>query len=502
MMRSTQFKILFCNSVNESSEDESEKELEEEEEDEEEGNVPKHDVFMANIFFSPMIETTLTEIENSSLNHRLPRIHIVPMTVDSWMIRGEEKDWDKYKSFMTNLLGYLCKENKSQLDKDIERIVELEMELAEIHNKSKVPSSDSWEMVGMTDLHEYVPTVEWEDFIQKSLSANKEFKVKRWTKVAIPSVDLMKKMGKWIKKIEVDRRDQANLIVWRMMVTFLRNFLNTSKGSFGNIFKKIDPKAKTRSENCLTQIKTFFYGVEDQLIIAEYLDTETKTYMYDQWKNLKKEFGEIIRESDWMTKRTRLRAEEKLKKTQMNIGRTMPITDEFCKLKDNMSPNYISNVLAIGNYQWDTRAQTLGNSLKREAPDEASANAQYDPSVNELTVMTGLIEGLLELGFSRFFPPSIIYGGFVSSTLGHELTHGFDSLGREYDGDGYVLDWWEPDDIAAFTYSMKCMVRALLRQSNEKKEGEVIGIVREKKEVFSGPVKKVKGLQDRFNGNF
>ena len=45
------------------------------------------------------------------------------------------------------------------------------------------------------------------------------------------------------------------------------------------------------------------------------------------------------------------------------------------------------------------------------------------------------------------------------------------------------------------------MVRALLRQSNEKKEGEVIGIVREKKEVFSGPVNKVKGLQDRFNGN-
>ena len=470
MLRSTQFDILFYNSVNKSSEDEEEKESEDEEEDEEVAYFSKRDVFMANIYFSPMIETTLTVIENSTLDYRLPRIHIVPMTVDSWMIKGEEKDWEKYKSFMTDLLGYLCKENKSHLDTDIERIVELEMELAEIHNKSKVTSSDSWEMVGMDELHNYVPTVEWEDFIQKSLSANKEFMVQRWTKVAIPSVDLMKKMGKWIKKIEVDRRDQANLFVWRMMVTFSRKFMHTSEGSFVNIFKKIDPKAKTRSENCLTQIKTFFHGVEDQLIIAEYLDTETKTYMYDQWKNLKKAFGEIIRESTWMTKRTRLRAEEKLKKTKMNIGRVMPVTEEFRKLKDDMSLNYISNILAIGNYQWDTQAQTLGNSLKEASETEASNNAFYDAGVNELTVMTGLIEGMVELGFSRFFPPSVIYGGFIASTLGHELTHGFDSTGRKYDGDGYDLDWWEPDDIDAFNYSMKCMVRALLRQSN-KKEG-------------------------------
>ena len=76
-----------------------------------------------------------------------------------------------------------------------------------------------------------------------------------------------------------------------------------------------------------------------------------------------------------------------------------------------------------------------------------------------LTVKTGLITGLLELGFSKKYPAAILYGGFVASTLGHELTHGFDNKGRMLDKDGFDLDWWEPSEDASFRNKTRCLVR-------------------------------------------
>ena len=419
------------------------------------------DVFMANIFFAPMIETTKSTIENASSGFRPPRIHIVPMTIDKWMIEAEEQDWEKYGKFMSDLLGSLSK-NNTNLEKDITRIIELEKELVLNYNKTSYASDDEWEMVGFDVLNKLVPTVEWRDFIEKSLAANKEFKIKKWTKFAIPSYEIMNHTGKWIKKMEINRRDQANLIIWRMIVTFARKFMHTTENGFGNIFKKTKSEKISRSENCLTQIKTFFYGIKDELVIAEYMDTKTKTYIINLWKNLKEEFQKVIRESMWMTKRTRLRAEEKLENTKFHIGKTMPITKEFRKLKTAMTLNYIENILLIGNYQWNTLAQSLGKELKfhkiTEGLTEDTINAYYHREYNELTVLTGQIPDFLELGLTQSLPLSIMYGGFVGSLLGHELTHGFDSMGRKYDKDGFLQDWWEPEDIAAFNKSTKCMV--------------------------------------------
>ena len=77
-------------------------------------------------------------------------------------------------------------------------------------------------------------------------------------------------------------------------------------------------------------------------------------------------------------------------------------------------------------------------------------------------VKTGLLNGLLGLGFSLSYPPSLLYGGFVAATLGHELTHGFDSNGRMFDKDGFTLDWWEQEDEEAFDNRTACMVNFML----------------------------------------
>ena len=418
------------------------------------------DYFRANLFFVPMIETT---VDSERLGERdlLPRIHIVPMKVARFLRNGGDKEEIvKYKRFMRALLGYISN-NATTLEDDIERIVELELELGQINTRSSFTSGDDWELVTINELYQLVPTVEWKDYILASLDSNTEFRLRGGTEVAIPSRELLSQMGEWVKQIEAKRRDQANLLTWRMMVTFSNNFMHTGTSSSDiqeNIFTKIDSSATSRSGNCLTQIKTFFPGIEDDLLVAQYLDSQTKSSVQDMWSGLKDEFGRVINESSWMTRRTKIQAVKKLDGTKLLVGESLPDTEEFESLKKQMSPDYIKNILAIGNYQWDTLAKSLGMNKPIFRDDEGQNNAFYYPSFNKVLVKTGLINGMLDLGFSLQFPNASIYGGFVASTLGHELTHAFDNNGRKTDKDGFELDWWETRDEDAFNKRTECLV--------------------------------------------
>ena len=418
------------------------------------------DIFKSSLFFAPMIETTFQDRDKDGEGDILPRINIVPMRVSRFLRNGgNNSELKVYKKLMMALLGYLSN-NATSLEKDIDRIVELELEVGKINTKAYFKDADFKAEVTIQQLHNMVPTVEWKDYIQASLSG--EFKVKRYTKVNIPSTSLMKKMGKWVKKIS--KRDQANLLIWRMMVTFANNFMHTDADATdlqNNIFSQIDPNATTRAENCITQIKTFFPGVEDDMLIAKYIDKESKAMTSQLWEEIKDAFKLIIEENIWMAQSTKVRAIEKLNNTRFLLGELLPKTPEFEILKSNMSDDYIGNILNIGNYKGDTLSKSLvtgKTSVLRGYEEDNNAYNIFES--NAVRIKTGWIRNMLGLGFSRFYPTSVLYGSMMA-LLGHELTHGFDSNGRKYDKDGLLLDWWEPEDDAKFKEKTQCMVRLL-----------------------------------------
>jgi predicted metalloendopeptidase len=161
-----------------------------------------------------------------------------------------------------------------------------------------------------------------------------------------------------------------------------------------------------------------------------------------------------------MMQRAKLRAKEKLIGTKLVFGQQLtPMTDEYRHLKASISLDYIGNIISISNYTWDTQAKNLEKEKPFGRVDQEENNARYLFEFNEVHVKIGLIRELLDLGLSMDFPPSILYGSFVASTLGHELTHGFDNSGRKYEKNGYLLDWWEEKDKEAFDNRTQCLVR-------------------------------------------
>ena len=80
-----------------------------------------------------------------------------------------------------------------------------------------------------------------------------------------------------------------------------------------------------------------------------------------------------------------------------------------------------------------------------------------------MRILTGLIGSWFGQGLSFHIPKSIIYGGHGSTTLGHEMVHGFDNKGKAYDKDGFKLNWWNKKEEKDYANRTKCLVSLSLK---------------------------------------
>ena len=145
----------------------------------------------------------------------------------------------------------------------------------------------------------------------------------------------------------------------------------------------------------------------------------------------------------------------------INVGEQSPNTTEFRELKEKMDrKDYINNILAIGNYKYDSLVKQVDEDVRapRERKEELENNAFYRPWINEMQILTGLITSFFGKGLSFELPISIIYGGHGSTTVGHEMVHGFDNNGKAYDKDGFKLNWWTKKEEKDYANRTQCLV--------------------------------------------
>ena len=358
----------------------------------------QRDSFRSNIFFAPLINK-----RGSDTTHM---IHIVPMTIPR---RFRDPDFlKKYEPLVKGLLSSFGAD-PATIGNDTARILEMEKQLVDI----ELPDSFSRfsESLTIRELANLVPSVPWKDYIENALSHKKGFEVKPSTRVKVPDERTMQKLGAMLE--ELTPRDTANLLVWRMFIRFVNDFMKTGAA---NDDLQQDPFAEhcalgsrsSRKENCLCQIKTLFPEAFDDMLIGKYVSKTTKEGIKEIFNNMAKEFEEMIDDQDdWMSRRTRITAKEKLQNMGINVGEQSPNTAEFRQLKDKMSgKDYINNILAIGNYKYDSLVKQVDEEVKvpRERGEEAENNAFYNQLSNEMLILTGLITGFFGKGLSFDLP--------------------------------------------------------------------------------------------------
>ena len=256
------------------------------------------------------------------------------------------------------------------------------------------------------------------------------------------------KLGRVVEKLSV--RDRANLLSWRMFITFSDKFFGTGE--------RENRDGRTRKERCINEIEHFFPNAVNDLTIAKNVDEKTTKGIKTVFHNLQKEFEEIIDSQDWMSRRTKKNAKDKVKAMKINVGERTPNTTEYRQLSKKMASNdYIGNILAIGNYHFDSLVKKWKQPVVELYKfDEQDNNAKYVPRKNEMAILTGLIHGFLGLGLDFDIPAGLLYGGL--SSLGHEMVHGFDDKGRLYSKDGFRFDWWNPSEKKEYDKRTECLV--------------------------------------------
>ncbi|KQZ76145.1 M13 family metallopeptidase [Nocardioides sp. Root151] len=188
--------------------------------------------------------------------------------------------------------------------------------------------------------------------------------------------------------------------------------------------------------------------------VARHFPPRSKELMDELVENLLKAYRVSIEALDWMTEETKQRAYEKLDTFRPKIGYPEKFRDYSGLLVT--SDDLIGNVAASAAFETDRQLAKIGAPVDRDEwfmlPQ--TVNAYYNPGTNEICFPAGILQKPF---FSPDADPAENYGG-IGSVIGHEIGHGFDDQGAQYDGAGNLNDWWTPDDKSAFEVKSKALI--------------------------------------------
>jgi len=191
-----------------------------------------------------------------------------------------------------------------------------------------------------------------------------------------------------------------------------------------------------------------------RLYVDEHFPPIAKVRMDVLVANLVAAYRDSITSLDWMSDETRARALEKLGKFTPKIGYPA-VWRDYAKL-EIASDDLVGNVRASSAFEFDRELGKIGTPVDRDEwfMTPQTVNAYYNPGMNEIVFPAAILQ-------PPFFDPdrddALNYGG-IGAVIGHEIGHGFDDQGSQFDGDGRLENWWTETDRAAFEERTKALI--------------------------------------------
>ncbi|MDB5111885.1 MAG: metalloendopeptidase, partial [Mucilaginibacter sp.] len=193
-----------------------------------------------------------------------------------------------------------------------------------------------------------------------------------------------------------------------------------------------------------------------QLFVKEYFPEKTKERYVKLVEAMRLSFKEHIEKLDWMSNQTKQKAYDKLAKVTPKVGYPDKWKD-FSTLTISRGP-YVLNVINVNTFWHRFEANKLGKPVDRTEWDMTpqTYNAYYNPSNNEIVLPAAqfMIPGVKD----EYVDDAVVYGYAAASTIGHEMTHGFDDQGRQFNAKGNLKEWWTPEDSVKFTKRAQMLI--------------------------------------------
>ena len=191
-----------------------------------------------------------------------------------------------------------------------------------------------------------------------------------------------------------------------------------------------------------------------EMYVEKYFPAAAKERMVKLVKNLQTALGERIDAQEWMSDSTKIRAHEKLAAFHVKVGYPDKWKD-YSKLEIK-NDSYWANVCRASEWGFNDMYSRIGKPVDKDEwlMTPQTVNAYYNPSTNEICFPAAILQPPF---FNMEADDAANYGA-IGVVIGHEMTHGFDDQGRQFDKDGNLTDWWAPGDADRFKERAQVMV--------------------------------------------
>lgn len=191
-----------------------------------------------------------------------------------------------------------------------------------------------------------------------------------------------------------------------------------------------------------------------EMYVEKYFPAPAKERMVKLVKNLQTALGERIDAQEWMSDSTKIRAHEKLAAFHVKVGYPDKWKD-YSKLEIK-NDSYWANVCRASEWGFNDMYSRIGKPVDKDEwlMTPQTVNAYYNPSTNEICFPAAILQPPF---FNMEADDAANYGA-IGVVIGHEMTHGFDDQGRQFDKDGNLTDWWAPGDADRFKERAQVMV--------------------------------------------
>ncbi|MCX6120067.1 MAG: M13 family metallopeptidase [Ignavibacteriales bacterium] len=233
--------------------------------------------------------------------------------------------------------------------------------------------------------------------------------------------------------------------------TYLENF------SFYSTVLRGVPEPKPRWKRVVEQSDRSLGELIGQVYCAESLPKGTKEKLLEIGNAIKRVYAERIKNLDWMSEATKEKALKKLNTVIMKVGYPDKWKDLSSMEIDRSS--FVKNVMNANAWDFGYMISKYGKPVDRTEWDmqPQTYNAYYNPSNNEICV-PGC--NIIVPGYERVLADdALLYSIIGGSTFGHEITHGFDDQGCQYDENGNLNNWWTAEDSSKFFAKTKMIVK-------------------------------------------
>lgn len=353
---------------------------------------------------------------------------------------------DAYKEYQVKLLERMGSDAETA-KKDAADIYKLEAALAGA-SLTRVEMRDPYLLYNKysaESMNKVTPGMDWKT-IMDNLKAGKE------DSFIVGTPKFFKEVDKQLKATPLDVwKKYLKFMAVNDMAPYLSSSFDNLRFDFYGKTVRGQQEQKPRWKRVLSVTDGAVGELLGQMYVDKHFKPEAKERMMELVGNLQQTYADRIKRLDWMSEVTKQKALAKLNTFMKKIGYPDKWRD-YSKL-EIVGDNYVKNVMAASAFEYDYMISKLGRPVDKTEwqMTPPTVNAYYNPAFNEIVFPAGILQYPF---FEQNADDAVNYGG-IGAVIGHEMTHGFDDQGRQYDADGNLNDWWTPEDATKFNDKAK-----------------------------------------------